>query len=338
MDDLFLNSPQNEPKYRIGAVSQLTGIAVATLRVWQSRYAVVQPVKNIGGQRLYSDLEVTKLKMLKSLCHLGHSIGTLSKMTIDQLQDLLNGEKFQLTQSTPQKNPEPQRLYAVGLGLASKLESIKFSLSVKVKDLEWGPIYADLQEAADDSEGSLSSFQPEVLLIKLDTLQAESLALLNKLKSRLPKTAMGIVYNYAQASSLNSLLSMGIQVKREPLGNEEFSSWIASLFQIKRAVPVHQEAPLQYQEQKFDAQALAYLMTISSSIKCECPKHLAELIAQINAFAQFSKECLNQNSEDELLHAHLLNVAQSSRTLFENALQKILDHEKITLPLMPIRT
>ena len=56
-----LYTPLQKPQYRIGAVSQLTGIAVATLRVWQSRYAVVSPFKNEGGQRLYSDLEVSKI-------------------------------------------------------------------------------------------------------------------------------------------------------------------------------------------------------------------------------------------------------------------------------------
>ena len=42
-----LNELDMGPKYRIGAVSQLTGIAVATLRVWQSRYAVVEDRKSV---------------------------------------------------------------------------------------------------------------------------------------------------------------------------------------------------------------------------------------------------------------------------------------------------
>jgi len=334
MVETLLQTQQNEPKYRIGAVSQLTGIAVATLRVWQSRYAVVEPVKNMGGQRLYSDLEVTKLKMLKSLCHLGHSIGSLSKMTIDQLQDLLKGEKFQLIPSSVHSTPsQPQRLCRVGLGLSAKLDSIKFNLSVNVQNLEWGPVYSDLKEALDDPQGLLVQFQPQVLLIKLDTLQTQGLERLERLQAKLPRTSIGVIYSYAQASSLQSLISLGLQVKREPISNVELSTWILSLFKIKSQAPTPIEVTQHAQAPKFDAQSLAYLASISSSIKCECPKHLAELITQINAFAQYSKECLSQNSQDELLHSHLLNVAQSSRTLFENALQKILDHEKITLPL-----
>jgi DNA-binding transcriptional MerR regulator len=335
MVETLLKSQQHEPQYRIGAVSQLTGIAVATLRVWQSRYSVVEPVKNVGGQRLYSDHEVTKLKMLKALCHLGHSIGSLSKMTMDQLQDLLNGEKFEFTPLSMKAKPQlSQKLYSVGLGWVAKLDSIKFDLSMKVQHLEWGPILSDLQEAVDDPQGLLTIAQPQVLLIKLDTLQTQSLERLASLKAKLPGTSIGVLYNYAQASSLHALLSLGIQVKREPISNEELSAWIFSLFKLTNQSLVPLEVPIKFEPQKFDAQSLAYLMTISSSIKCECPKHLAELIAQINAFAQFSQECLSQNAQDELLHAHLLNVAQSCRTLLENALQKIIDHEKITLPVV----
>ncbi|MBC7726365.1 MAG: MerR family transcriptional regulator, partial [Microbacteriaceae bacterium] len=38
--------------YRIAAVSKLTGIPMPTLRVWESRHAVVQPTRNAGNVRL----------------------------------------------------------------------------------------------------------------------------------------------------------------------------------------------------------------------------------------------------------------------------------------------
>jgi len=44
--------------YRIGAVAKMVGVPVATLRVWERRYAVVTPPKTEGGQRLYSDADL----------------------------------------------------------------------------------------------------------------------------------------------------------------------------------------------------------------------------------------------------------------------------------------
>ena len=328
-----LYTPLQKPQYRIGAVSQLTGIAVATLRVWQSRYAVVSPFKNEGGQRLYSDLEVSKLKMLKSLCHLGHSISSLSKMSLDQLQELLNGEKFKV-QNPARLNTSstPQVLCVIGQGLSARLEAIKFNVNMKLQAMEWGPTFTDLEAALNAPSGQWDWSQALVLLIKLDTLQMLGVERIQALQKRLPNAHIGVLYNYAQSQCLLALSRSGVQLKRDPLSHEELSSWIQELSSSPVPMPLAPEAQVAVQDQRFDQDALAYMMTLSTAIKCECPKHLAELLSQINAFAQYCQECLSQSPQDQMLHANLLLVAQSTRTMYENALETILEHEKITLP------
>jgi hypothetical protein len=58
---------------------------------------------------------------------------------------------------------------------------------------------------------------------------------------------------------------------------------------------------------------------------------VAELIAQLASFEQYSQECLNRNTEDAHLHAYLTSISGSARSLFENALEKIAQHEGIDL-------
>jgi hypothetical protein len=58
---------------------------------------------------------------------------------------------------------------------------------------------------------------------------------------------------------------------------------------------------------------------------------VAELIAQLASFEQYSQECLNRNAEDAHLHAYLRSISGSARSLFENALEKIAAHEGIDL-------
>jgi DNA-binding transcriptional MerR regulator/methylmalonyl-CoA mutase cobalamin-binding subunit len=72
------------PRYPIRAVSKLTGVPVDTLRAWERRYGVVQPVRDSRG-RLYGDGDVRKLRLLRLLVDRGHPIGRLVKLSEGEL-------------------------------------------------------------------------------------------------------------------------------------------------------------------------------------------------------------------------------------------------------------
>lgn len=59
-------SGSDEPIYNIGVVSRMTGIPVATLRVWERRYKFPRAGRTAGGHRLYSEQELTRLRWVKS--------------------------------------------------------------------------------------------------------------------------------------------------------------------------------------------------------------------------------------------------------------------------------
>lgn len=63
--------------YRIAAVSKLTGIPMPTLRVWESRHAVVQPTRNAGNVRL---------ALVKAAVDAGHAISTVASLTDQQIR------------------------------------------------------------------------------------------------------------------------------------------------------------------------------------------------------------------------------------------------------------
>ena len=77
--------------YRIGAVARLTGISPDTLRMWERRYAVVEPRRTPKGGRLYSQQDVTRLTMIKTLVDQGHAISTVANLPLDLLQRNLVG-------------------------------------------------------------------------------------------------------------------------------------------------------------------------------------------------------------------------------------------------------
>ncbi|GAC1573245.1 MAG: cobalamin-dependent protein [Polyangiales bacterium] len=93
-------------RHRIGAVAQLTGVSEHALRVWERRYAVVTPSRPHGGQRLYSDDEVARLRRLKHLTDLGHSIGGIARLPETEIDALI--ERHAEARVTP-RLPGPKR-------------------------------------------------------------------------------------------------------------------------------------------------------------------------------------------------------------------------------------
>ena len=78
----------NTPKYRIGAVSRLTGLSADVVRVWERRYGAIRPQRSDGGSRLYSDADIARLRRLRQAVELGHAIGQVAKLPESELDTL----------------------------------------------------------------------------------------------------------------------------------------------------------------------------------------------------------------------------------------------------------
>lgn len=79
-----------EPRYRIGAVARLTGVSTHALRVWERRYGTVHPFRSEGGDRLYSEADVQRLRLIKRLLGMGHAIGELGRLDDAALSHMLD--------------------------------------------------------------------------------------------------------------------------------------------------------------------------------------------------------------------------------------------------------
>ena len=86
------------------------------------------------------------------------------------------------------------------------------------------------------------------------------------------------------------------------------------------------------QPRRWDDTVLADIAGLSSTVACECPRHVAELLMQLSHFETYSAECEARSPADAALHAHLKQVAAASRALFESALERVALHEGILLP------
>jgi DNA-binding transcriptional MerR regulator/methylmalonyl-CoA mutase cobalamin-binding subunit len=74
-----------QPRYPVRVAAQRSGLTPHVLRAWERRYSVVTPTRSEGGQRLYSDTDVERLRLLRRLTRQGHGIGHLAKLPLDEL-------------------------------------------------------------------------------------------------------------------------------------------------------------------------------------------------------------------------------------------------------------
>ena len=55
--------------FRIGEVSEITGVKPYVLRYWESEFRLLRPSKNKSGQRVYRRREVETVLEIKDLLH-----------------------------------------------------------------------------------------------------------------------------------------------------------------------------------------------------------------------------------------------------------------------------
>lgn len=62
------------PGLRIGEVANRTQMTIAALRAWERRYRILIPARTAGGQRLYSEADVERVRLVQRLVAEGWSI------------------------------------------------------------------------------------------------------------------------------------------------------------------------------------------------------------------------------------------------------------------------
>jgi methanogenic corrinoid protein MtbC1 len=105
----------------IGALSRATGIAVETLRTWESRYGFPTPERKPSGHRVYPVSAVPRLRRIAQALSLGHRAGQVVGVSEEALDRLLET-------SSPVASAPPAAAAAVFLpaeDLAGQLRLVK---------------------------------------------------------------------------------------------------------------------------------------------------------------------------------------------------------------------
>lgn len=92
-------------QYLISTVSKRSGVKSDLVRAWERRYNAVTPTRTEGGHRVYTDLDIARLKLLNEATGCGHSIGQIANLSLDELKTLLRKEQEHADQTVAKSAP-----------------------------------------------------------------------------------------------------------------------------------------------------------------------------------------------------------------------------------------
>jgi len=319
--------------HRSGAVARMLGMPVATLRIWERRYALTQPALSPSGQRLYADADVQRLALVKRLVDLGHAIGSLAPLDMAQLQHVATTHA-QLSGAQPGAAETPTlparawRLAVIGPALAQRLQRPALLRRVGRPVQILGPFDNVIQAAA-----ALQRSDLDALLVHEPQLHKDWLANMNAIAPALADVPKAVLYAFAPDAVCEALATSGASLLREPQPDAAMAQWLHSVAQASAApqAVISPTAPIPPPRRWGDT-ALARFASQPSTVACECPRHVAELLVQLSHFETYSAECAHRDADDAELHTYLRQVAAASRASFEAALERVAVHEGLPLP------
>ena len=334
----------HSPRFRSAAVARMTGIAVATLRVWERRYRVVAPPQSPTGHRLYSSANVRRLGLIRALIERGHAIGTLASLDDAALQRLLMAATpADLSPPSAVLNERPDGVSGrpavapvtvpdLGIWVVGRtLPAAVAEQASRLPGTPWLQTWSELAQAEAESGAHANPDEAlDVLAVELDTLNAVHADRLLALRSRVSARQTLVVYGFGSDAVVQRLRRQGITVWRGPLGRAEMGLLMRTVLGVATSYTTATSAAPEAPRLSPDALALAARST--SRVLCECPRHLAELIQLLGDFEDYSDQCAVDSPADRQLHDDLGAAARHARGEFEQALRRLAAEEGWALP------
>lgn len=316
----------NTPTYRIGAVSRLTGVPADTLRVWERRYSVVTPYRADSGTRLYGPEDVGRLTLIKRLVDRGDAISSVANLTLSQLRDRVSGADL----------PEPDG----GLGRPCRVVVLGPSLSDRLRRESatlGGLDLVGLYDGPDEFLASARDLAPDLVLFDYPTVHEGQVREIASLMSHSGAARGILIYHFAARGTLERLESRRVLGRRAPVDTLELRRLCLSLHQGPRhgegGEGSEADIALPIPIRRFTDRELGRIAAASTTVRCECPHHLVDLVSALAAFEDYSEECEIRHADDAALHAYLHVSAAHARSIMEAALAKVVAAEEI--PLTP---
>ena len=306
---------KTEPEsFRSGMAARLAGLPVATLRVWERRYRLGGAQSGTAGHRRYTREDIARLVLLKRLVDAGHPIGSLATLPAEALR------RMEAVSATAAQPPgAPVRVALCGEALCERADEFRALAALEVVG------------ASPDPDGAATAFRglrADLLAMSAPTLSDAALERVDVLCALLGARRAVVTYRFGTQGRIDTLRGRGHAAVRGALD-------AARLGALARAVP-GSEPPgawpaARLHPVRFDERTLTRLAQASTTIACECPRHLVELLLDLGAFERYSAECAHRSPRDAELHRELQRVSSAARAMLEAALARVAAEDGLPL-------
>lgn len=317
-----LDKNVEEKGYRIGAIASLTGITPDALRVWEKRYGLIQPKRTTTGNRIYSEEDLTRLSLIKNLLDAGDSISKLVSLDISELKKRV--ATLLHKRVVDDEEMRPCRVIVIGVNMAMRFEQLSD------EDVQ----LVGHADSPEQIETLKTEIKPDLVIFEIPTLNDSHVNKLTNWIEQLDAQHGIVVYRFANKKVLEKIRHKRIVLLRAPVETQTVirhcdailrqiltTSKLSSFALPDMAEPIPKRS--------YDDEKLARIANISSTIKCECPQHLADLIIALTAFETYSVQCEDQSDKDAALHNYLYKMTAQARHTMETALAHLLEVEQI---------
>ena len=324
----------NETGFKIGAVARITGIGTETLRAWERRYDAVVPSRSDSGNRKYSRDDVAKLLLLKTFVDSGVSIGSVAHLELDELKDLIESDPVLKESNSDSYNEHTAddttcRIALVGDGFPIRvIDGLE-----EVRNIEVVGAFNDIDEL---ESNLLASKQIDVVIVERPTINHTTKSEMQKIRNITGAWHVILIYGFSNQGLIEQVQSTQTTVLRSSVDVQELariciyhSGGSENLPALESGSTLHFEQTIP--TRSFSNKQLSELAGISNTIKCECPKHVSDLVRDLVAFEVYSAECENENENDAALHAYLHAITAQARSMLEEALSHLIRVEGIPI-------
>jgi len=322
--------------YRIGAVANITGLSTHSIRAWERRYNLKLGERSSGGTRLYNDKDVVFLSLLKELTQLGDAISDVAHLPESELRQRLemhhkvNGSvDTSKLLATLMNGDTLSKAIVLGHDLADCLGCGSSVTS------GWRTCWKF--DSVDELWQGLHKTHPDVLLTHLRVLGPDALSFLDKWNKQSASVLVIVFYEFNPSAILTAMVERGAKLIKWPVDGATLAQLIPDYcllhrlqtFQQNRAKPLAPEPETTVPRMFTDAQ-LMELRAVSTNVECECPKHLASLVFELNAFEDYSRNC-NGEGESAEFHAKLALETARARAALEKMLIQVCHRENLKI-------
>jgi Ni,Fe-hydrogenase maturation factor len=177
------------------------------------------------------------------------------------------------------------------------------------------------------------ALKPSVVIVDLAEFGEDADERLRGALERIGAELNIVTYSFARRALIRSLQSQQVRVLQSPITLEVLQAHLAPLvirnvLQSARKELSMDPSPV---PPRFSREQLGKLMEVASSVQCECPNHLAQVVERLQAFEAYSKDCENKNDADRAIHAALYKASAGARLEMEKALELLIKHENLAV-------